>query len=138
MRYRSEPLQLTPGIREQKEECHLLHDFQTQSVRAAMTSPAQNKRTGPRIFKEKGGPVCLAVTGEASPALEHQEPPSPPSNALETGAGLRGVVSACDFLQLSALASRVSLSGKNDSTSFHLPEAPADVETGWPRQRWKV
>lgn len=35
--------------------------------------------------------------------------------------------------------SRVSgTDGKNDSVSFHLLEAPADMETGWRRRQWKV
>lgn len=51
---------------------------------------------------------------------------------------MRGVASACDFLWLGALAPRAGVSGKNDSVPFRLPEAPADMETGWPGRRWKV
>lgn len=87
--------------------------------------------------------IRFAFPGKASPALEQREAAYLSPSVLEREAGLRGPVSSCNFLwpnvlAFTPIASRVSRDGKNDSVSLHLLEAPADMETGWRRQQWKV
>lgn len=71
--------------------------FRPKATGLQITSTAQNKRTRSKIPKKEGGSfVCFAVTGKASPALEHQEP-SYLSSVLD-GSWSEQPGQLCDFL----------------------------------------